>query len=104
MQRSLSEDRPERPAYSFAQLLDLGVVWLLNASVFHPRGVALALDYAKGEDAPRGWSLVSAGGGEPFTFADAPEIHERFRAIEALIEEAKANGSAPTAYSGAEDQ
>ncbi len=56
-----SHPAPERDAYSFGQMTETGLLWLVNRVVFHPRGFALALDYGDGEDEPRGWSIVAAG-------------------------------------------
>lgn len=87
----------ERAAFSFDQLGNLGVLWLINRVVFHPRGFALALDYAESETEPRGWSLHAAAEGEAFTFA-MPEgfEDERFRIVEELLNEARAHGMAPS--------
>lgn len=89
----------DRVAYSLDQLRTTGVLWLINAAVFHPRGVALALDYAD-EDGPdadaRGWSLVASDDGGPWTFPDSDEIRDRFVDVETLIREALTNGRAPT--------
>lgn len=64
-------------------LLDDGLLWLINASVFHPRGFALAQNWETG-------ALTMAGdGSEPWTFPDTPEIHEKFRAAEAFFQRAR---------------
>jgi hypothetical protein len=73
------------------ELIDSGLLWLVNATVFHPRGLALALHFDGLEDPSSdnadivGWSLVAAEPGEPFTFPDSPEVHERFRRAEHMM-------------------
>jgi len=91
-----SESMPERDAFSWDQMLDTGLLWLVNRVVLHPRGLALAFDYGHGEAQPRGWSLVAAEPGEPFTFGlpDGYEA-ERFQAIEALFAQTRRDGRAP---------
>jgi len=93
---------PERAAYSFEQLADTGVLWMLNRVLFHPRGFALALDSADGESEPRGWSVDAFT--EPVTFG-LPEgmESERLAAFERLLSEARTTGRAP-APSPAGDQ
>ncbi|MFF6985604.1 hypothetical protein [Streptomyces sp. NPDC010273] len=50
-------------------LSDSGLLWLINRSVFHPRGLALALN--REEDGTiTGWLLLAAAEGEPFSFPD----------------------------------
>lgn len=52
----------------FADLRTTGLLWLINASVFHPRGYALALHSDESGDCV-GWSLLGDGS-EPWTFPD----------------------------------
>ena len=95
-ERTYREHAGERQAYSFAQMLDdTGILWLINASVFHPRGLAMALDFADGEDQPRGWSLRSAPEGEPWSFPDDESTNSRFRAAEEVLAFAREHGIAP---------
>lgn len=77
------------PGRPFADLRGSGLLWLINASVFHPRGVALALHLDDDSGEATGWSLIYAGDGEPFVFADDPEIAALFQAAEATLSEAK---------------
>lgn len=56
---------PPRP---FANLRISGLLWLINASTFHPRGYALALHYDEYGDAI-GWS-ITGDGTEPSTVPD----------------------------------
>ena len=50
--------------------------------VFHPRGLALAL-YQEGDEA-RGWKLLVASEGEPFTFPE-PIDNDGFKRAEATL-------------------
>jgi hypothetical protein len=87
---------PERSVYTFDDFGNLGMLWLINRAVFHPRGFALALDYADGESEPRGWSVHAAATGEPFSFGlpDGME-EERFRSVEEILAVAREYGAAP---------
>lgn len=80
-------------AMEFGELRASGLLWLINASVFHPRGLGFALVYGDEDpdhERPTGWTLIGAGDGEPFMFPDSPEIHELFRAAEATLALARA--------------
>ncbi len=82
------------PVHSFDELRATGVLWLINRAVLHPRGYALALDYLRGGkdqgEQPTGWSIHAAAEGETFTFELEPGFDdERFRALEALLEDAR---------------
>jgi hypothetical protein len=73
------------PVPDFRPLLELsesGLLWLINRSVFHPRGLALAL-YQEGEEA-RGWKLLAAAEGEPFSFPEGVD-NDGFRRAEATL-------------------
>lgn len=76
------ENRP------FADLRDSGLLWLINTSVFHPRGLALAIRLNEAGVAT-GWELIFAGDGTPFTYEDSPEIDALFRAAEQTMNQAK---------------
>lgn len=52
----------------FAELRDSGLLWLINASVFHPRGFALSLTLDDDGNAT-GWSL-RGNGSEAWIFAE----------------------------------
>lgn len=69
------------PGIPLAELRDRGLLWLINTTVFHPRGLGLALHF-NDESEVTGWSLIAAGPGEPFTFPDDADTHERFRQAE----------------------
>lgn len=65
--KMIENNLPERKAYTFAQMIDTGLLWYINRSLLNPRGFALALEYADDEDEPRGWSIVASDG--PITLA-----------------------------------
>jgi hypothetical protein len=83
----MARDANHHPAPSpdFRPLLELsesGLLWLINRTVFHPRGIALAL-YQEGDEA-RGWKLLAAPSGEPFTFPESVDT-DGFRRAEATM-------------------
>lgn len=52
---------PSNAGRPFAELTDSGLLWLINATVFHPRGLALSL-HQDGPDGPViGWSVAGTG-------------------------------------------
>lgn len=72
----------------FSELSPTGLLWLINTTVFHPRGYALALHFDDAGDAT-GWSLMGDGA-EPWQFATEgwPEgqgIDAAFTAAKALL-------------------
>lgn len=70
-------------------LIDDGLLWLINATVFHPRGFALARNSATG-------ALSMMGdGSEPWVFADGPETDAKFQAAEALFARLRAQPPPP---------
>lgn len=68
---------------AFAELRDVGLLWLINRVVLHPRGYALGLtiDAATGE--ALGWWLFGDGT-EPWNYPEGDEP-EQFAAVEALL-------------------
>lgn len=67
------------------ELRSSGLLWLINATVFHPRGFALA--FVMDDDAqPIGWRLVGDGR-EPWRFETNMDdlVNELFRAAEATL-------------------
>ncbi|QJT01779.1 hypothetical protein G9272_16890 [Streptomyces asoensis] len=73
------------PTPDYRPLLELsesGLLWLINRTVFHPRGLALAL-YQDGQVA-HGWTLIGAGGDEPFTFPESTDLDGFKRAEKTL--------------------
>lgn len=69
------------------ELRGSGLLWLINASVFHPRGFALALCYTGSEVI--GWKLLGDGT-EPWQYE--PAADDRFAAAEATFAEARTVG------------
>ena len=61
----MSDENPGRP---FEELRDEGLLWLINATVFHPRGYALAMHHDDKGHAT-GWSIVGDGA-ERWTYAE----------------------------------
>ncbi|MEU7323347.1 hypothetical protein ABZ682_22770 [Streptomyces griseoviridis] len=59
-------------ARSFSALRDSGLLWLINRVALHPRGLALAL-HVDVHGQAYGWSLISNGDGEPWTFDPATD-------------------------------
>jgi hypothetical protein len=63
---------------------ETGMLWLINRTVFHPRGYALTIALSDGKAV--GWKLVGDGS-EPFAFEpkDAAGEDECFRRVTALL-------------------
>jgi hypothetical protein len=82
----VSEPRP------FADLRPTGLLWLINTTVFHPRGFALAL-HLDDQGTATGWSL-QGDGTEPWEFqltdADADRL---FGAVQSLFRDHAAPGA-----------
>jgi hypothetical protein len=74
-------DNAPRP---FAELRDSGLLWLINATVFHPRGYALALTVHDGEAV--GWNLLGDGS-EPWRYE--ADMDAKFEAAEVTLREAR---------------
>lgn len=70
-----SESRP------FSELSDSGLLWLINTSVLHPRGFALALVLDDSGNAT-GWQLLGDGR-EVWMFGE--EMHDQFDAIQQTL-------------------
>lgn len=90
----LERNLGERYTFSFDQFRERGLLWLINRVVFHPRGLAVAFDYAEGEDQPRGWALY--GYNEPVSF-DPRTVDETalWTSAEACIRDAEVCGRIP---------
>jgi hypothetical protein len=80
----LRRDEIPDGSYSFGELGDTGMLWLINTSVFHPRGVALAI-HRDDQGRACGWKLVAAGPGEAFDFVPGPDIDRLFRQAEVTL-------------------
>jgi hypothetical protein len=77
-------------ARPLSELSDSGLLWLINVTVFHPRGFALALEKNTETGEVTGWELLG-NGSEPWVFSDSRR--ERFAAAEETFEQAR--GSLP---------
>lgn len=71
----MAEERP------FAELSASGLLWLINTSVLHPRGFALALVIDESGTAT-GWQLLGDGT-EPWMYDR--EMHDQFAAAEQTL-------------------
>lgn len=69
---------------SFTELSPSGLLWLINAAVFHPRGFALAITVRDGEAI--GWD-IQGDGTEPWRYAN--NMDHRFAAAEATLAAAR---------------
>lgn len=90
------------PAFDFKRLSEYGVLWLINRTVFHPRGYALSLIFEDGIEEPTGWSIIGDGS-EPWKFDDSIDEDERFLQIEGLLNQASQFGRAPHIVKTEED-
>lgn len=71
------------------ELSESGLLWLINATCFHPRGYALALSMDTRTGEVTGWDILGDGT-EPWSYADP--VDDRFRAAEATLAEHRAPG------------
>jgi hypothetical protein len=74
-------DGSDRP---LTDLIGSGLLWLINRTTFHPRGLALALRTDESGSRLLGWQLVRADDGEPFAFP-ADVDHDGFQRAEATL-------------------
>jgi hypothetical protein len=83
------------PTFDFRRLSEYGVLWLINRTVFHPRGFALSLIYSDedGNHDPVGWR-IEGDGSEVWRFEGFDE-DEKFKAVEGLLQQARTYGAAP---------
>lgn len=71
------DTRKESKVFPFEALRDHGLLWLINTSVFHPRGMALAFHYDEGE--LDGWVLYKDSETWVFSDDDANLSFESFK-------------------------
>lgn len=71
------------------ELIDNGMLWLINRVVFHPRGLALTLHTEVGSGETR-WSF-QGDGTEPWSFTEADDKERFLRARETLDAAIKEN-------------
>lgn len=81
-----SESGPSIPIMEVEDLAESGLLWYINATAFHPHGVALTYSDADGDIH---FGLTPALPGEPCSFPDDPYIHERYRAAMATLHRAR---------------
>ena len=77
------EDRMSSEGRPFAELRDEGLLWLINTTVFHPRGYALAMHFDDDGHAT-GWSLVGDGS-EPWQMPDSTRVDELFTRTKEIL-------------------
>lgn len=75
--------QPRGELQPMSELLDSGLLWLINRTVFHPRGLALALWREERGDVT-GWQLLTAREGEPFSFSNRDD-EDGYRRAEATL-------------------
>jgi len=76
-----------------SDLRDTGLLWLINRSVFHPRGLALAL-HCDEHGTLTGWSL-QGDGAEPWQFPPDSE-HDHFNRARQTLDEATQDAATRT--------
>lgn len=83
--KAVTSTSPQGDPRPFEDLSESGLLWLINRSVFHPRGFALGL--VKNDDGRAvGWTLAGDGC-EPWWFDPGTET-ETFNAAQATFAEA----------------
>ena len=77
--RDVEKDEPGR---SFHEFREIGLLWLINRVVFHPRGFAIGFHYDDDGNVT-GWSSMGDGK-EPWSFAPEAEEAEQacFEAVQ----------------------
>lgn len=71
----------------FEQLRDTGLLWLINTTVFHPRGYALSIDLDPDTGQARGFQLLGDGK-ERWGWAEdvmAAELDAKFQTVRRLM-------------------
>lgn len=75
-------EHEDSPGRAWRELSESGLLWLINATVFHPRGFALALSMDTISGNVTGWDLIGDGT-EPWRYAD--DMAGRFASAEATL-------------------
>lgn len=75
---STESNQQSRPHMPFQEFQALGLLWLVNRVVFHPRGYALTF-HVDEDGTIKGWSM-QGDGSEPWSFTEADD-DEMFKAI-----------------------
>lgn len=76
-------ERDAGPGRPFADLCTEGLLWLINRTVFHPQGLALALHIGDDGQAT-GWSLKRTDDGEPWQYDQTTDWDGQQRARRTL--------------------
>lgn len=80
-----SETRKSNPTViPVGSVIESGLLWYINATAFHPQGLALSYDEDKGD-----WFIQSSGPDEQFTFPDDGYMHARYQAVQELFAQAR---------------
>lgn len=69
---------------SFDEMVETGVLWAINRTLFHPRGYALTFHYDAVNDLT-GWS-VQGDGTEAWSFTEETD-DEKFAEFESFLQE-----------------
>ncbi|MET7477977.1 hypothetical protein ABZT17_26920 [Streptomyces sp. NPDC005648] len=74
------DDDSEASVHPWLKLKESGLLWLINRTVFHPRGLALGMAYRDDGDV-LGWVLLGDGS-QPIQFPpdDEPELFAQAQA------------------------
>lgn len=73
----------EKAGRPFSDLRAVGLLWLINTALLHPRGYALAL-HSDDEGNATGWSLLGDGS-EPWYFDPSEPSDREFLAVNDLL-------------------
>ena len=105
-EQSQKEPAPERQVFTFAQMLPTGVLWLINRTVFHPRGLALGLTVRHDEDAEHaeGWEIVASPDGTPYRYDDPDVEARKHLEVEQLFDLVRAHGVMPPPLTSTETE
>lgn len=82
-----SRDEYADPRRPFTELSDSGLLWLINRTLFHPSGLALAV-HTDEDGTAYGWSLLRSPDGEPWTYdaeTDADRLHRAETTLAAAL-------------------
>jgi len=92
----VADSLAEGPARPLSEWGENGLLWLVNATVFWPRGFALGLafreDPANGDEYLAGYN-IEGDGTEPFAASTEEMAQQRFEAVEALFARLKKESS-----------
>lgn len=80
-----AENRHSQEVRPWADLRSEGLLWLINTTVFHPRGYALGMHFDR-DGVAVGWSLMGDGS-ESWAFSKSvdAEIDALFRRVKEMM-------------------